>query len=170
MKPAEPYANPYVAGVALGVVLLGAFVLAGQGLGASGFFANIATGVVSTVAPEAAAKNDYFASYLASGAPWTAWMVVEILGVLLGGAVSAWLAGRMRIETARGPNVGRNTRLSTAAFGGIIMGIGAVLARGCTSGQALSGGALLSVGSWVFLMAAFAAGYAFSPLARKLWR
>jgi uncharacterized membrane protein YedE/YeeE len=170
MKPAEPYTNPYVAGVALGVVLLGAFVLAGQGLGASGFFANIATGVVSTVGPEAAAKNGYFASYLAGGAPWTAWMVVEILGVLLGGAVSAWLAGRMRIETARGPNVGRNTRLSTAAFGGIIMGIGAVLARGCTSGQALSGGALLSVGSWVFMMAAFAAGYAFSPLARKLWR
>jgi uncharacterized protein len=170
MKAVEPYANPYVAGAALGVVLVGAFVLAGQGLGASGFFANIATGVVSTVAPEAAARNDYFASYLAGGAPWTAWMVVEILGVLLGGAVSAWLAGRMRIEMARGPNVGRNTRLSTAAAGGVLMGVGAVLARGCTSGQALSGGALLSVGSWVFMMAAFAAGYAFAPLARRLWR
>jgi uncharacterized protein len=170
MKAVEPYANPYVAGAALGVVLVGAFVLAGQGLGASGFFANIATGVVSTVAPEAAARNDYFASYLAGGAPWTAWMVVEILGVLLGGAVSAWLAGRMRIEMARGPNIGRNTRLSTAAAGGVLMGVGAVLARGCTSGQALSGGALLSVGSWVFMMAAFAAGYAFAPLARRLWR
>ena len=50
------------------------------------------------------------------------------------------------------------------------MGLGAVLARGCTSGQALSGGALLSVGSWAFMMAAFAGGYAAAPLFRRLWR
>ena len=40
MTPARPDANPYVAGVALGLVLLAAFVLTGQGLGASGAFAN----------------------------------------------------------------------------------------------------------------------------------
>lgn len=170
MKPAQPYANPYLAGAALGLVLLGAFALAGQGLGASGFFANIATGVVAAAAPEAAESNSYFASYLASGAPWTAWMVIEVLGLIAGGALSAWLAGRMRIETARGPHVSKTTRLSTAAVGGALMGVGAVLARGCTSGQALSGGALLSVGSWVFMLAAFAAGFAVAPLARKLWR
>jgi uncharacterized protein len=45
-----------------------------------------------------------------------------------------------------------------------------VLARGCTSGQALSGGALLSVGSWVFMLALFAAGFGAARLARKLWR
>ena len=43
------------------------------------------------------------------------------------------------------------------------MGLGAVLARGCTSGQALTGGALLSVGSWLFMIAAFAAAYAVAP-------
>lgn len=170
MRPAEPYANPYLAGAALGLVLLGAFALAGQGLGASGAFANVATGIVAAATPEAAENNGYFASYLASGGPWTAWMVIEVLGVLLGGAVSAWFAGRMRIETARGPNVSRNTRLYTAAAGGALMGVGAVLARGCTSGQALSGGALLSVGSWVFMLMAFAAGYAFAPLVRRLWQ
>ena len=40
------------------------------------------------------------------------------------------------------------------------MGIGAKLARGCTSGQALTGGALLNVGSWAFMMMVFAGGYA----------
>jgi uncharacterized membrane protein YedE/YeeE len=50
------------------------------------------------------------------------------------------------------------------------MGIGAVLARGCTSGLGLTGGALLSVGSWLFIGAAFAAAYAVSPLLRKAWR
>ena len=37
---------------------------------------------------------------------------------------------------------------------------GARLARGCTSGQALSGGAVLSVGSWAFALAIFASAYA----------
>jgi uncharacterized membrane protein YedE/YeeE len=50
------------------------------------------------------------------------------------------------------------------------MGVGAVLARGCTSGLGLTGGALLSVGSWLFIAAAFAAAYLVSPLMRKTWR
>src|SRR5206468_11378754 len=45
-KP-RPYANPYLAGVALGLVLLAAFVIMGRGLGASGAFASTAAGVVS---------------------------------------------------------------------------------------------------------------------------
>ncbi|MCB1570869.1 MAG: YeeE/YedE family protein, partial [Xanthomonadales bacterium] len=54
--------------------------------------------------------------------------------------------------------------------GGALMGVGAMLARGCTSGQALSGGAVLSVGSWVFMLALFASAYLIAPLLRRLWR
>ena len=49
------------------------------------------------------------------------------------------------------------------------MGAGAVLARGCTSGQALTGGAMLSVGSWIFIAAAFGSAYAFARPLRALW-
>ena len=56
-----------------------------------------------------------------------------------------------------------------AAGGGVLMGIGARLALGCTSGQALTGGALLSVGSWIFMMMVFAGGYAVAPLVKKEW-
>ena len=49
------------------------------------------------------------------------------------------------------------------------MGVGAVLARGCTSGQALTGGALLSVGSWIFIGAAFGAAYVVAPLVKRAW-
>ena len=103
----------------------------------------------------------------ASGAPWTAWMVVEVIGIAVGGAVSAALSGRLRIEVNGGPNVGRKSGLAAAAIGGALMGLGAVLARGCTSGQALSGGALLSVGSWTFMVTAFAAGFAAAPVRAK---
>jgi hypothetical protein len=49
------------------------------------------------------------------------------------------------------------------------MGYGARLARGCTSGQALSGGAVLSAGSWAFMLAVFAGAYALAYFVRKLW-
>ncbi len=49
------------------------------------------------------------------------------------------------------------------------MGIGAKLARGCTSGQALTGGALLSAGGWAFMMMVFAGGYGAAWLMRRQW-
>jgi hypothetical protein len=51
----------------------------------------------------------------------------------------------------------------------VLMAAGAAFARGCTSGQALTGGALLSVGSWLFLAVAFASAYALAPLLRRTW-
>jgi uncharacterized membrane protein YedE/YeeE len=167
MNTPRSYANPYLAGCALGVVLLAAFVLTGQGLGASGAFASIATYVATTFD---LASNHYFARYAASGAPWTAWMVIEVLGIVIGGAMSAAVSGRLHIAVTRSPTVARSSRLTAALTGGAVMGSGAVLARGCTSGQALSGGAMLSVGSWTFMITAFAAGFAIAPLARRLWR
>ena len=50
------------------------------------------------------------------------------------------------------------------------MGYGSQWARGCTSGQALSGGAVLSVGSWAFMFSVFGGGYALAYFLRRLWR
>ena len=50
------------------------------------------------------------------------------------------------------------------------MAIGAHLARGCTSGQALTGGALLNVGSWAFMIMVFVGGYAAAWFMRWQWR
>jgi hypothetical protein len=76
---------------------------------------------------------------------------------------------RLKVEIRKGPRVSVRARLGLAFLGGAIMGYGALLARGCTSGQALSGGAVLSVGSWAFAMAVFAGGYAVAWFVRKLW-
>ena len=167
---AKPYSNPYLAGAGLGLVLLSAFVIMGRGLGASGAFASSAAAVAAVAAPKSASANDYFARYLtASGSPRIDWLVVELIGVVIGGFVSALLAGRLRREIEKGPRISDGARLRLAFIGGAVMGVGAVLARGCTSGQALTGGALLSVGSWIFIGAAFAAAYAAAPLLRKAW-
>jgi uncharacterized membrane protein YedE/YeeE len=143
----------------------------GRGLGATGAFANAAAEIATTVAPKSAESNHYFAKYLnADGGGRIDWLVVELFGVAIGGFASAAFAGRLRRAVERGPNISRETRLVLAFTGGSVMGLGAVLARGCTSGQALTGGALLSVGSWLFILGAFAAGYAVAPLLRWAWK
>jgi len=165
----KPYADPYLAGVGLGLVLLASFVLAGRGLGASGAFATAAAASVHTVAPQAIAGNSYLADHLADGGPLRDWLVVELLGVIVGGFASAALAGRLALRVERGAHASVRGRLGAALAGGALMGGGAVLARGCTSGQALTGGALLSAGAWVFIGGAFAAAYVVAYATRRSW-
>ena len=76
---------------------------------------------------------------------------------------------RVKLETRKGPRISVKARWGFALLGGVIMGYGARMARGCTSGQALSGGATLSVGSWAFALAIFASAYAVSWFFRRLW-
>lgn len=168
----RPYMNPYLAGVGIGVALLASFVLVGRGLGASGAFSSVAATTMAAALPEHAAANPAYAGYLGDGSvhPLKDWLVFEIIGVTLGGLISALMAGRLRLSIERGAHISDRARLFFAFGGGTVMGIGAKLARGCTSGQALTGGALLSVGSWLFVAAAFAAGYAASPLFRRHWK
>jgi uncharacterized membrane protein YedE/YeeE len=169
----RPYTDPYLAGIGVGLALLAAYVVVGQGLGASGAFASvIASGTAAVQGTARAATSPAVAPYLPNGlaSPLQDWLVLELAGVMLGGFASAWLAGRLRRDTERGAGVSTGQRMYAALGGGLLMGLGAKLARGCTSGQALSGGALLSVGSWIFIASCFAAGYALAPIARRLWR
>jgi uncharacterized membrane protein YedE/YeeE len=164
--------DPYLAGIGIGVVIVSAYVLAGQGLGASGGFASVAAALTAAVVGTArAGTSPAVAPYLPNGvaSPLTDWLVWELAGVALGAFVSAWRAGRLAATVERGAGASTRRRMAAAVAGGMLMGVGAKFARGCTSGQALSGGALLSVGSWIFIVTAFAAAYASAPLARRLW-
>ena len=163
------YADPYLAGVALGLVLLMAYVIVGRGLGASGAFASVAAAAVNFVAPATSEGNEFLASHLDAGALLRDWLVVEVIGVMLGGLASAAAAGRVRLTIERGPAASAGSRLALAGVGGAVMGAGAVLARGCTSGQGLTGGALLSVGSWLFIGAAFTSAYLVAWMLRRQW-
>jgi uncharacterized membrane protein YedE/YeeE len=62
------------------------------------------------------------------------------------------------------------TRLTLAFAGGALAALGAKLAKGCTSGQALTGGSQLNAGSWIFMLAVFAGGYALAYFVRRQWR
>jgi hypothetical protein len=167
---AKSYWNPYVAGVVLGLTLLATFLIAGQGLGASAFPKRTLALVGSEVAPEWTANNASLGGYLADDDnPLRNWLVIEVVGVMLGGLIGAMSAGRFRAKVEKGPRITTTGRLKFALAGGILMGFAAALARGCTSGQALSGGALLATGSWAFMMMVFAGGYALAYAVRRQW-
>ncbi|MEJ2187731.1 MAG: YeeE/YedE thiosulfate transporter family protein [Gemmatimonadota bacterium] len=171
VRPAA-YLDPYLAGVAIGLVLVAAYVAVGRGLGASGAFASVVASSAAAVGAGGPAGSLPLAPYLDHGA-WSFahdWLVFELVGVSLGGFAAAWQGGRFRVGVERGPNVSTRGRMVFAVLGGALMAYGARLARGCTSGQALTGGALLSVGAWIFILAAFVAGYAATPLVRRLWQ
>ena len=169
-RPAQPYWNPYVAGVGLGLVLLASFVVMGRGLGASGAFASTITAGLNTVAPSHVAGNPAFAEYLTEGtSPLKDWLVFEVLGVFVGGYLSGMLAHRVTRTVEKGPNISTKRRLVFAFIGGVLMGVGAKFGRGCTSGQALTGGALLNAGSWAFMIMVFAGAYALAYFMRRQW-
>ena len=167
----QPYTHPYLAGFALGLVLLAAFVVMGRGVGASGAFSSLVAVGANAIAPAHTQSNTFYAEYLGDGtkSPLMDWLVFEVLGVFVGGFLSGILAGRLKKEIARGPSISVYGRLIYAFVGGGILGFGAKLARGCMSGQALTGGALLNVGSWAAMMCIFAGAYAMAYFVRRQW-
>jgi uncharacterized membrane protein YedE/YeeE len=90
-------------------------------------------------------------------------------GVFLGGLFSAILARRINVSVERGKAFGLLPRLMLALGGGVLVGFASRLANGCTSGQALTGGAMLLNGSLVFMMCVFASGYAAAWFVRRQW-
>jgi hypothetical protein len=166
----KTYVNPYVGGVLLGLVLFAAFFITGGGLGASGGMNHLVVWIEDAIVPHHVNMTPYLLD-IAGGTknPLDSWTVWMLIGTMIGGALSGWLNGRMKVQINKGPRISKRTRLVLAFAGGTLMGYGARLARGCTSGQALSGGAVLSVGSWSFMFAVFGGAYALAYFVRKAW-
>ena len=163
----KPYANPYLVGVLLGLVLLASFAILGAGLGASGGIARFGAALSMSVSPPHTLSSEYFGKW--GEAPLEYYLVFMFVGTFVGGLFSALLARRARIQVERGAASSVGRRLGYALAGGTIVGFASRLAQGCTSGQGLTGGALLLSGSLVFLVCLFASGYAAAWFVRKQW-
>jgi uncharacterized membrane protein YedE/YeeE len=164
------YMNPYLAGTLLGLVLLSAMYIAGRGLGASGGLKYCVVSVVGALDKTHAEKSTYYSKYFEGGQkPLKNWLAIEIFGVLIGGLISGAVSKRLKFKIEKSPRISNLRRLTFAFVGGLFFVYGAQLARGCTSGAALSGMAVLSVAGFVTMMAIFGSAYAFAWFFRKNW-
>jgi uncharacterized protein len=165
------YMCPYVAGFLLGLVLLAAIFITGRGLGASGAIKDVVLTSVHAVAPTHAEHASFFGSYFEEGkeSPMKSWLVFEVIGVLIGAFISGLVSDRLKVTTEAGPRVRTKRRWMFALIGGALFGVGAQFARGCTSGAALSGMAVLSTAGFVTMLAIFGTGFAVAYVFRKLW-
>src|SRR2546428_2949897 len=159
MSPMRPYWSPYLAGVALGLTLLATYLLMGFGLGASGAFAQVAARREGAVAPGRAHANPYLVGYLEAGRLWAQWIVVEMVGVIVGAVLGAWTAGRFAWRLEKGPRIGAGRRLLFAFIGGASVGFASRGVLGCRSGVRLSGGAVLAARAWALLAPIIAGGF-----------
>lgn len=165
------YLNPYLGGVLLGLVLLAANFVSGRGLGASGAIKSTVVSAMTTVAPSAAENSDFVKEFSGTheGNPMKTWLVFEMLGVIVGGFLSGALSGRLKMKVEHAPGISSGKRLWFALAGGVLFGFGSQFGRGCTSGAALSGMAVLSLGGFITMMAIFGTAFALAYFFRKLW-
>ncbi|MDZ7742048.1 MAG: YeeE/YedE thiosulfate transporter family protein [Bacteroidota bacterium] len=171
VRKSRSYINPYIGGILLGLTLLVANYISGRGLGASGAMKSAIVAAVETVAPQHAEQATFYKEYgeTHSGSPLNSWLVYQMLGVLVGGFLSGVLARRLNWKVEHSPKITSKTRLIFALLGGILFGFGSQLGRGCTSGSALSGMAVLSLGGFLSMAAIFGTAFIMAYFVRKLW-
>jgi uncharacterized membrane protein YedE/YeeE len=165
------YMNPYLAGFLLGLVLLATIYITGRGLGASGAVKDVVVSVVKSAAPEHYSNTRFYQEYAKNNpqSPWHSWLVFEVMGMFVGAFLSGVLADRVALKLEKGPLVSSRFRAVTAVIGGMLFGFGSQLGRGCTSGAALSGMAVMSLGGMITMLSIFGSAYTIAYFVRKLW-
>jgi len=168
----SPEWSPYVAGSGLGVVMIIALLLsnallpAPQLVGASGAYENLVAPVGLALDP----NNLYFKTIMPPGITWAVW---SLLGVFLGGLVSALLSGTFKWRKLPdqqwteifGPSVAK--RWIIVFLAAALLEYAAGIAGGCTSGLAVGGGLFLAPSAFIFMAGMFAAGM---PVAWVMYR
>lgn len=171
MSKQKPYMNAYLAGFLLGIVLLLTIYITGRGLGASGAFKSVVVTAVNTLAPKHAENGVFYNEYNNShpNGPLKDWLVFEIFGVIIGAFFSGVISNRIALKLEKGPKTSSLIRIVSAILGGALFGFGSQLGRGCTSGAALSGMAVMSFGGIITMLAIFGMAYGLAYFVRKLW-
>jgi len=152
--------SPYAAGIGIGLLSWLTFLLSDKPIGCSTAFTRTSGMVEGVFRGEKKVRRRRYYQKFVPSVDWE-WMLV--VGVLIGSCLSAILSGEFRVEwvpTTWSSAFGSaaSVRLVVALLGGIVLGIGARWAGGCTSGHGISGTLQLVVSSWVAAVCFFIGG------------
>ena len=151
--------SPYIVGAGIGVLIWTIFLLSDRPLGCSTAYAKTAGMVEKAVSHKTTESMPYYQKII----PAVDWQWMLIIGVIIGAFISAYLSGTFSIVVvppvfAEANGADATLRFAVALIGGVLMGLGARWAGGCTSGHGISGTLQLSLASWVAAICFFAGG------------
>jgi len=154
--------SPYLVGSLIGVLSWFSFIISKKALGTSTSYARASARLGSLCCGNAVYDWKYYQKYK----PELEWQSMLVIGIVIGSFISALLSGEFALtfipptefESVLNQNIWG--RIFSAFTGGIMLGFGARLAGGCTSGHGISGAFQLSIASWISLIAFFVGGAA----------
>lgn len=145
--------GPYATGAGIGALSCVAFATADKALGITTPFESTAAALVQRLAPQLSGVNAYLVKR--DELPKIDWEWMLAAGVVLGSYLSSRASGDRdhgitpeRWARAFGPSPSK--RIVGSFLGGALMMFGARMAKGCTSGHAISGNLQLAGSSLVF--------------------
>ena len=151
--------SPYLVGAGIGILVWLGFLLSNKAIGCSTAYARTSGMAEKFVRGDKVKEKPYYKKFV----PEIDWEWMLVLGIVVGALISSLLSGSFKIETV--PQVWEETfgssqilRFSGALIGGLLLGFGARMANGCTSGHGISGTSQLSLGSWLAFLFFFIGG------------
>ncbi len=161
--------SPYVVGVGIGILSWITFLISNKPIGCSTAFARTSGMIEKLFRGDKVNEKPYYKKF----APEIDWEWMLVLGVLIGAFISATLSGTFELKWvpamwAEAFGDAPALRWVVALVGGVILGIGARWAGGCTSGHGISGMLQLAASSWVAAICFFIGGIATAMLIMRV--
>ena len=151
--------SPYTVGIGIGVLSWLSFMLSDKPIGCSTAFSRTSGMVERLFRGSKVAEKPYYKKFT----PTVDWEWMLVIGILVGAFLSAQLSGEFRATwipqlwaSSFGSGIGM--RWLVALVGGVLIGLGARWAGGCTSGHGISGTLQLAASSWLAVMGFFIGG------------
>jgi uncharacterized protein len=153
------------AGALLGLLNAATFYFSNYYLSTSTTFSRAAGMIVGLFSPEHVAQNAYYQATK----PIVDWQFMLVIGLFLGAFLASKLSGAFQVSLV--PDLfaarfgdGAARRWGIGLLGGVLLGFGARMADGCTSGHTISGAAQLALSGWVATAGFFIGGIALALL------
>lgn len=151
--------SPYIVGILIGLLNVGALLVSKKPLGASTSFMKFGGIIYKSFDKKKVKENEYYKKNSLN----LDWGMMLVIGIVIGSFLSAFLSNDFSltlIPKMWEDNISNSglLRVSASLIGGIFLGLGARWAGGCTSGHGISGNSMLSVISFVASIAFFVGG------------
>ena len=157
--------SPYAVGLGIGVLSWLALLLSDKTIGCSAAFSRTSGMIERILRGDRVLEKPYYKKV----APTVTWDWMLVAGIVIGSFLSAQTSGQFQFQwvpeawaVAFGPAA--FPRWITALIGGILIGLGARWAGGCTSGHGISGTLQLAISSWLATICFFVGGIATAML------